>query len=128
VESLPDLLNAERNLLADERRAVLAGVQSQRLETLEYMTKERHAVIDAARKERIALVEALRQERVDTLTEVDAIKTRAIDSVLAGMKDLVDYTLRRVAALPSAFCLLLAAATLWAIAYRLGRRRPSLVG
>ena len=90
------------------------------------MTAERQAVIEAARKERIALVAALRQERIDTLTEVDAIKTRAIDSVLAGMKDLVDYTLWRVAALT--FCLLLAAATLGAIAYRLGRRRPSLAG
>jgi hypothetical protein len=126
VENLPDLLNAERNMLADERRAVLAGIQSQRLETLEYMTVERQAVIAAARKELIALVAALRQERIDSLTEVDAIKTRAIDSVLAGMKDLVDYTLWRVAALT--FCLLLAAAALGAIAYRLGRRRPSLAG
>ncbi len=126
VENVPDLLNAERNMLADERRAVLAGVQGQRLETLEYMTAERQAVIEAARKERIALVEALRQERIDSLREVDAIKTRAIDSVLAGMKDLVDYTLWRVAALT--FCLLLAAATLVVIAYLLGRRRPSLAG
>ena len=126
VENVPDLLNAERNMLADERRAVLAGIHSQRLETLEYMTAERQAVIDVARKERIALVAALRQERIDTLTEVDAIKTRAIDSVLAGMKDLVDYTLWRVAVLT--FCLLLAAATLGAIAYWLGRRRPSLAG
>ena len=126
VENVPDLLNAERNLLADERRAVLAGIHNQRLETLEYMTAERQAVIDVARKERIALVAALRQERIDTLTEVDAIKTRAIDSILAGMKDLVDYTLWRVAALT--FCLLLAAATLGAIAYWLGRRRPSLAG
>jgi len=126
VENVPDLLNAERNMLADERRAVLAGIHSQRLETLEYLTAERQAVIDVARKERIALVAALRQERIDTLTEVDAIKTRAIDSVLAGMKDLVDYTLWRVAVLT--FCLLLAAATLAAIAYWLGRRRPSLAG
>ena len=102
VENVPDLLNAERNLLADERRAVLAASIASVWKPWQYMTAERQAVIDVARKERIALVAALRQERIDTLTEVDAIQTRAIDSVLAGMKDLVDYTLWRVAALT--FC------------------------
>jgi hypothetical protein len=71
----------------------------------------------------LALVAALRQERIETLIEVDAIRTRAVDSTLAGIRGLIDYTLWRVAAL--AFCLMLAAATLGTIAWRLalGRRR-----
>jgi hypothetical protein len=122
---VPDLLAAEREILAAERRAILASINSQRAQTLKYMTAERHAVIAAAREARMALVAALRQERIETLAEADAIKTRAVDSVLAGMKDLVDYTLWRVMAL--SVCLMLAAATLGAIAYRLagGRRRAA---
>jgi hypothetical protein len=120
---VPGLLDAEREILAAERRAILANISSQRAQTLEYMTAERLAVLTAAREERMALVAALRQERIETLIEVDAIKTRAVDSGLAGLKDLVDYTLWRVATL--LFLLMLAAATLGVIAYRLavGRHR-----
>jgi hypothetical protein len=123
LSEVPSLLSAERDILAAERRAILADVNSQRVEALEYMTGERLAVLAAAREERMAPAAGLRQERIETLIEVDAIKTRAVDSVLAGIKDLVDYTLWRVAALT--FCLMLAAATLGVIAYRLasGRRR-----
>jgi hypothetical protein len=120
------LLGAERDILAAERRAILADVHSQRVQTLEYVTAERLAILAAAREERIALVSALRQERIETLIEVDAIRTRAVDSAMAGFKDLVGYTLWRVALLT--FSLTLAAAAIGVIAYRLtvGRRRPAL--
>jgi hypothetical protein len=117
LSEVPGLLGAERDILAVERRAILADVNSQRGQTLEYMTAERFAILAAAREERIALVSALRQERIETLIEVDAIKTRAVDSALAGFQDLVDYTLWRVALLT--FSLMLAAAALAVIAYRL---------
>jgi hypothetical protein len=70
----------------------------------------------------MALVAAFHQERIETLKEVDAMKTRAVDSTMAGFQDLVDYTLWRVAALT--FGLMLAAAALGVIAFRLalGRR------
>jgi hypothetical protein len=117
------LLGAERDILAAERRAILAAVHSQRVETLAYVTAERLAILAAAREERMALVAALRQERIETLKEVDGMKTRAVDSAMAGFRDLIDYTLWRVAAL--ALGLMLAAAALGVIAYRLalGRRR-----
>ena len=120
---VPGLLSAERDILAAERRAIFADVNSQRAQTLKYMTAERLAVLAAAREERIAPVSALRQERIETLIEVDAIRTRAVDSALVGFQDLVDYTLWRVAA--SMLVVMLAAAILAVIAYRLalGRRR-----
>jgi hypothetical protein len=120
---VPGLLGAQRDLLAVERRAIRANIHSQRAHTLEFMTGERLAILAAAREERMALVAALRQERVETLIEVDAIRTRTVEATLAGLRDLVDYTLWRLAALT--LCLMLAAATLGVIAYRLasGRRR-----
>jgi hypothetical protein len=86
------------------------------VQTLEYMTAERLAIFGAAGAERIALVAALRQERMETLIEMDAMRTRAVDSAMAGFRDLVDYTVWRVAALT--FCLMLAAAMLAVIAVR----------
>jgi hypothetical protein len=120
------LLGAEQAILAAERRAILAEVDSQRGQTLEFVTAERLAILAAARRERIALVAALRQERVDTVTEVDAMTKRAVDSVMTGFRDLVDYTLWRVAALTLG--LMLAATTLGVIAYRLtpDRRRRAV--
>jgi len=137
LDDLPGLLDTERDIIEAERRAVLAGVNGQREQTLSYMTAERLAVVAAAREERavlvaaarderLALIAALRQERIETLKEVDSIKTRAVESALAGFRDLIDYTLWRVAALLC--CLMLAAALLAVIAYRLTvGRRPSAV-
>jgi hypothetical protein len=117
------LIGAQREILAAERRAVLAGVHSQRVETLKYMTAERLAILAAVRDERMALVAAFHEERLETLKEVDAMKTRAVDSAMAGFQDLVDYTLWRVAAWTLG--LMLAATALGVIAIRLalGRRQ-----
>jgi hypothetical protein len=111
------LLAAERDIVASERRAILAEVHSQRVQTLQYVSAERLAILAAAREERMAVVAALRQERIDTLIELDAMKTRAVDSAMTGFRDLADYILWRVAAL--ALGLMLAAATLGVISYRL---------
>jgi hypothetical protein len=121
LSDVPGLLGSQRDVLAAERRAILENIHSQRAHTLEFMTAERLAIVAAAREERTALAAALRQERIETLIEVDAIRRRAVDSMLAGIKDLVDYTLWRVAVLT--FCLMLAAATLGAIAFRLSKGR-----
>jgi hypothetical protein len=117
LDEAPSLLGAERDMLDAERRALLANVNNQRGQTLGYIAAKRLAVVAAAREERIALLSALRQERIETLVGVDAIKTGAIDSGLTGLRDLIDYTLRRVALLT--LCLMLAAARLTVIAYRL---------
>jgi hypothetical protein len=125
---LPEALGAAgsvRELVAAERRAALEGVNAQRLHTLEYATAERLAVLAALREERIAVVAALRQERIESLTELDGIKSRGIEASLVGLRDLVDYTLWRVAAL---LLLLMAAATTFGVVgYRLtiGGRGPA---
>ncbi len=112
-----------RRMLAAERRAVLQGINTQRLETLEYVTGERVATLAAVHEERLALVETLRQERIETLVEVDAIKSRGVDSAIAGLRELVDYALVRLAVL--ALFLMLSAATFGVVGYWLtvGRRR-----
>ena len=86
-------------------------------QTLGYLSAERLAILAAAREERRTLLDAIRQERIAALAEADAIKTRAVESALAGMRDLIDYTLWRVAAL--CLCLMLVAAIFGIIAYRL---------
>jgi len=126
---VPGLISAAespvRQMLAAERRAVLEGVNAQRVQTLEYVTAERLAVLASVREERIALVAALRQERIETLVEVDAIKTRGVDSAVDGLRSLIDYALWRVAAV--LLLLMASAAVLAVLAYWLtiGRRLPA---
>src|SRR5262245_34001872 len=133
MEDVPNLFTTERDMLAEERRTILTDINAQRRQTLEFMTSERREVLAAARQERVALVAAvqeeravllaaLRQERIETLVELDKMRTDAIRSTLAGVRDLVDYTISLVAVL--AGCLVLVAAAIGAIAYRLavGRR------
>ena len=84
LEDVPGLLGAARlpvtEMLAAERRAALAEVDRQCRETLALVTAERLAVLGAADEERTAVVAALRQERIDGLKEVDAIKSRAVET------------------------------------------------
>ena len=99
-------------------------ILEQRLATLEYATSERLAVLAAVREERLATLAALTRERIEGLREVDAIKTRAVDTAVAGLKEVVDYAIWRLAALLLFF--LVTAAVLGTVAYRLtvGRPRP----
>ena len=114
-----------RELVAGERRAVLEGVNSQRLQTLEFVTAERLAVLAAVHEERIATLAVLHQERIESLKEVDAIKSRTVDSTLAGLRELVDYTLVRAAVL--LLLAMLSAAILGVVCYWLtiGRRNTA---
>ena len=146
---VPGLVNTAisplRDLTADERRAVLDAVNTQRVLTLEFVTtlqrhtlafatSERLAAVAAVREERIATLAALHDERVaiaaalevarvETLTEVDAIRIRTVEASVAGLKDTVNYALWRVAVV---LVFLMALATLFAVVgYRLtvGRAR-----
>jgi hypothetical protein len=128
LDQAPDVAtatSAARAVVAEERRAVLDSVNAQRLATLEYATSERLAVLAALREERLATLAALRQERVEGLREVDAIKTRAVDTAVLGLKEVVDYAMWRLATLLFAF--LVVAAALATLSYHLtvGRRRPT---
>ena len=121
LKDLSGLLDVERQILEAERRAVLAGIDQQRLDSFGFVTAERHALVASARDERLALVAALRHERIEAIADIDAIKTRAITASLAGLKDLVDYAFWRVAVLlASLVCLtaLLAALALALVARR----------
>jgi hypothetical protein len=123
LKDLSRLFDVEREILETERRSVLAGIDQQRLESLGFVTAERHALVAAARDERLALVAALRQERIEAIAEVDAIKTRAIVASLAGLKDLVDYAFWRVAVLLASLVCLAAVFAALALALVVRRAR-----
>lgn len=129
LRKVPGVLSAAgpqaHEALAAERRALLAGVDSQRVQTLEFATAERLALLAAVREERIALAAAFRQERIETLVELDAIKSRGVASAVDGLKDVVDYALWRVTG--ALLLLMLAATALAVLGYRftLGRHRSA---
>ena len=91
LEGIPALLDAERDLIAAERRAVLAGVDGQRLQTLavlkEYVTGERLALVTAVRDERLATVAAVHQERLETIAAVETMRKLTVDSSLVGLRE-----------------------------------------
>jgi hypothetical protein len=110
-----------REAAAAERGAALAEVDRQRALTLKYLTEEREAVLGALREERSAVVSALHQDRIEAFQEAEAIEGRAARSVARGLRDLIDYTLLRVALL---FIVLMASATAFGVVgYRLTIRR-----
>ena len=117
-------MSSARDIVSGERRAVLDGVDRQRVLTLQYVTAERLAVLAAVRDERVAVLAALHQERIESLQEADAIKTRAVDIALVGLRDLFNYAFWRVAGLLT--FLMLGAAVLGLVGYRLAiGRRPA---
>ena len=110
-----------RDTAATERRAALGEVDRQRARTLEYLTSEREAVLAALREERIAVVSALRQDRSEAFREAEAIEGRTARAFARGLRDLIDYTLLRLALL---LIVLTASATAFGvIGYRLTVKR-----
>jgi outer membrane murein-binding lipoprotein Lpp len=127
LDDVPALVSAGgapvRDLVAAERQTVLDAVNHQRLQTLDYATAERVAVVGVLREERVATLAALRQERIEALKEVDAIKTRAVESAISGLRDPFDYALWRVGVV--VIVMMAAATVLGVVGYRLSiGRRP----
>ena len=127
LDDVPALMSAAgspmREALASERQAMLTGISQQRRQTQEFVTGERLATLAAMRDERALVLDFVHAERVDTLKEVDAIKSRAVDASVVGLREVVDYALWRVA-LVTVF-LMLVAMLLTVLGYRLtvGRAR-----
>jgi hypothetical protein len=126
LEGMPAVLDAQRDLLADERRAVLAGVDGQRLQTLaflqEFVTGERLALVSAVRDERRATMAAVQQERMATIAAVETMRKLTVDSSLAGLRDIVDYTIWRVAMLFAGLMLLAVVLGVVALRRTIGHR------
>jgi hypothetical protein len=75
------------------------------------------AVREVLAAERVAALAALRQERIETLTALEALQGRAVESVVPRLRSVVDYALWRLAVLLTV--LMLSAATLGVLVYRL---------
>ncbi len=98
-----------REVLAEEHRAVLEDVNSQRQQAFDYLTAER-----------VAALAALRQERIEALMAVETLQIQAVDSALTRLRGLVDYALWRLAVMLA--ILMFSAATLGVLVYRLTAR------
>ena len=105
-----------RELMATERAALVAAVDEQRRSSLEFVRSERLASLALLREERLAVLAAIRRERLETLRQLDPLRGRAVDDTVEGLRELVDYTLWRVAAL--LLLLMVVAAVMGAAGYR----------
>lgn len=128
LRQFPDLLSESgpiRDMVAEERRAVLDSVDDERQQTLEYMTGERLAILTAMREERVAALDAISKERVATLQEAEAMRKRAWEEAMRDTRRLVNETVLHVAVVT--LLLMTAAAMLGIVTYRLtlgSRARP----
>jgi hypothetical protein len=107
-ESLQGALQTARGEVRAEGNAVLASVDTQRVETLAYLTRERAAAVADIDRERVTL-----------LRELDELRSRSLRDV----EDLSARLIRR-GALAGALLLLLAAALAFAVV-RLAPRRQT---
>lgn len=128
LRQFPDLLSVSgpiREMVAEERLAVLDGVDDERRQTLEYMTGERLVILTAMREERVAALDAISRERVATLQEAEAMRKRAWEDAMRDTRRLVNETVMHVAVV--VLVLMTAAALLGIVTYRLtlgSRARP----
>jgi len=125
----PDALNAlmERplGLVSDERRALLADVERQRVLTLDHLTAERRALVEdllrGVEAERVATLAQIRQERLETLVELERLRRATIADAGAEGIRLVDHLFWRLIQLLVGL-LLLAGFVGWAL-LRTARRQ-----
>jgi hypothetical protein len=125
LESVSALLDRPLDLVSEERQALLADVDRQRVESLEYLTGEREAAVAAllegVRAERVATLAQIRQERLETLVEIERLRRDTLtDAGIEGIR-LVDHLIWRVAQLLAGL-LLLAALLAWVV-LRAARRQ-----
>jgi hypothetical protein len=120
LENASVLLDRPRDLVREERQALLADVDRQRVESLEYLTGEREAAVAAllegVRAERVATLAQIRQERLETLVEIERLRRDTIADTAREGSRLVDQLVWRLAQLLAGLLLLaalLAWLTLW---------------
>jgi hypothetical protein len=118
IESLNALMDRPLDLVRDERQALLADIDRQRVLTLEYLTGERQATVDAllegVRAERVATLAQIRQERLETLEEIERLRRDTLtDGGAVGVR-LVDHLVWRLAQLVVGL-LLLATLLAWLV-------------
>lgn len=77
----PATLDRIMDDLTTRKRAEMAALDRQRLETLEALERQRIETLAALAEERAAVLAALRSERIATLASIDSIARRTIDHV-----------------------------------------------
>jgi hypothetical protein len=108
-----------QELLDRQRTALFADIDRARLALTALITEERTAALAGLTEERKAALASVSEERAAMQAGLDALAKRSIEDTSGRMRGLADYIFVR------ALILVVAAALLFAVAYRLavGRRR-----
>ena len=119
--------------MAAERRAAVEWVGAQRTLAIEFVTAQRLAFMEAidvkvgaavgtVQNDLAKALNVVREERIAAMQDVDGTAIRTVDTAMRGLRDLVDYTLVRLAVL--LLVLMVSATALGVLGYRLtaGRR------
>lgn len=111
LESLPVDIDKERQALIEDfrREGILAGhwIRAERVDSLEYFSRERQAILDALIDERIAILQSLTMEREALIEAVDSqraafaldLETVVASALAETRRELVDHFVLRLAQL-----------------------------
>src|SRR4029453_11033538 len=106
-----------RELVDQERIALLAAIEQERLDITQFITAERQAALAALDEERRAAMESIGKERAGVLARLDALATRSIEDASGRARGMADYVFWR------ALILIVAAAVLFTGGYVFARGR-----
>ena len=83
AEQMPAIVERERheltNVIREERAAILAAVDQQRIVTLEVLREERVALTEFIRAERVAVLEGVDQQRLETIAALGEERMALVD-------------------------------------------------
>ncbi len=83
AEQMPAIIEQERHelteVIREERAAILAAVDQQRVATLDVLREERIAMTDFIRLERVAVLAGVDQQRLDTIVALGAERVLLVD-------------------------------------------------
>jgi len=97
LRDAPSTLDRVMEDLSARKRAEMAALDRQRVETLAALERQRVETLAALADERAAALEALRSERVATLASVDSIAQRTIDHAEVVVARMLRWVLLTIA-------------------------------
>lgn len=111
-----------RELVDQERIALLAAIEQERLDITQFITAERQAALAALGEERRAAMESIGMERAEVLARLDALANRSIEDASGRARGMANYVFWR------ALILIVVAAVLFTGGYVFARGRRGQAG